>query len=150
MTASSPTIVNRKARFEYKIEETFEAGLVLTGTEVKSLRLGKASIQEAYATIYKEEAWLINSTIEEYKQGTRYNHEPKRQRKLLLKRREIKKLIGALKTKGVTLIPLKLYFNQRGIAKLQLGLATGKKQHEKRDAIKERDWKREQARLLKK
>lgn len=149
MPAKAPTILNRKARFEYTIDELFQAGIALTGTEVKSLRLGKASIGEAYAAAHDEEIWLINATIEEYKQGNRFNHEPKRKRKLLLKRKEINKLIGALKNKGVTLIPLKLYFNDRGIAKLELGLATGKKQHEKRESIKDREWKREQARLLK-
>lgn len=149
MATQTPTILNRKARFEYKIDDLYEAGIMLTGTEVKSLRAGKASIQDAYAAVHDEELWLINATIESYKQGNRFNHEPKRKRKLLLKRKEIKKLIGALKTKGVTLIPLKLYFNSRGFAKLELGLATGKKQHEKRDTIKERDWKREQGRLMK-
>lgn len=149
MAVKTPTILNRKARFEYKIDDTFEAGIVLTGTEVKSLRAGKASIQESYAAVHDEELWLINATIESYKQGNRFNHEPKRKRKLLLKKREIQKMIGALKTKGVTMIPLKLYFNDRGFAKLQLGIATGKKQHEKRETIKERDWKREQGRILK-
>jgi SsrA-binding protein len=127
--------LNRKARFEYTIGDVTEAGIVLTGTEVKSLRAGKASIQDAH--------------IEEYLQGNRNNHNPLRHRKLLMKKREINKFIGQLKTKGVTLIPLELYFNERGVAKLALGVATGKKQHEKREAIKERDWKREQGRLMK-
>lgn len=140
---------NRKARHDYHIDDSFEAGLILTGTEVKSLRNGKGNIRDAYATVDNDEVWLINSYIEEYKQGNRYNHSPTRHRKLLLNKREIKKLIGALKTKGVTLIPLSLYFNERGIAKLEMGVATGKKKYEKREAIKERDWKREQARVLK-
>ena len=141
---------NRKARHEYFIEDVYEAGLALTGTEVKSLREGKANIKESYASVDKaEEVWLINAYIEEYKQGNRNNHDPKRHRKLLLKRREINKLLGALKVQGTTLIPLSLYFNEKGIAKLEIGLARGKKKYEKREAIKERDWKREQARALK-
>lgn len=126
-----------------------EAGIVLTGTEVKSLRDGKANIRDAYAFERGEEIWLHNAYIAEYRRGNRFNHAPTRERKLLLRRREIRKLIGALKTKGVTLIPLELYFNEKGIAKLNLGLATGKKKYEKREAIKERYWKREQGRLLK-
>ena len=141
--------VNRKARHEYSIEDVFEAGLVLQGTEVKSLRNGNANIRDAYAYERGEEIWLNNSYIAEYKQGNRFNHAPTRERKLLLKSKEIRKLIGALKTKGTTLIPLELFFNERGIAKLSIGLATGKKKHEKREAIKERDWKREQSRILK-
>lgn len=140
---------NRKARFDYQISDVMEAGIVLTGTEVKSLRAGKANIQDAYAAEHGEELWLINSHIEEYTQGNRFNHNPRRHRKLLMKGAELRKLIGSLRTKGVTLIPLELYFNERGIAKLSLGLATGKKQHDKREAIKERDWKRDQARALK-
>lgn len=141
---------NRKAHFDYHIEDVWEAGLVLTGTEVKSLRAGKAQIRDAYGTAHGNEIWLINSYIEEYKQGNRFNHHPTRHRKLLLKAREVKKIIGSLKVKGVTLIPLNLYFNARGIAKIEIGLATGKKKYEKRDAIKERDWKREQSRIMKK
>ncbi|MCI5049124.1 MAG: SsrA-binding protein SmpB [Rickettsiales bacterium] len=141
---------NRKARHDYHIEDSFEAGIVLQGTEVKALRNGKANIKDSYASVDKaEEVWLINAHIEEYKQGNRFNHEPRRPRKLLLKRKEIKKLIGATQTKGVTLIPLKLYFNHKGIAKVEIGLASGKKKYEKREAIKERDWKRDQARILK-
>lgn len=140
---------NKKARFDYTITDTFEAGLVLTGTEVKSLRNGKANIRDAYAAVHGEEIWLINAHIDVYKQGNRFNHEPLRHRKLLLKKREINKLIGALKTKGVTLIPLNMFFNARGIAKIEMGIATGKKKHEKREAIKERDWKREQSRAMK-
>jgi SsrA-binding protein len=141
--------VNRKARFEYSIEEVFEAGIVLTGTEVKSIRQGNVSIGDAYASHKADEIWLINAYIAEYTSGNRYNHEPKRSRKLLLHRRQIQKLVGRLKTKGVTLIPLSLFFNKRGIVKISIGIALGKKQYEKRDAIKEREWKRQKERLLK-
>lgn len=149
MPTRQPIAVNKKARHDYHIEDTLEAGIVLQGTEVKSLREGKANIRDAYAFERGGEIWLHNCYIAEYKMGNRFNHAPTRERKLLLKRREIKKLIGQLKTKGVTLIPLELYFNEKGIAKLMIGLASGKKKYEKREAIKERDWKREQARLLK-
>ncbi len=142
--------LNRKARFEYSIEDTFEAGIVLQGTEVKSLRSGKANIQDSYAGAYQGEIWLYNAHIAEYAQGNRHNHKPTRPRKLLLHRREVKKLIGLLKVKGTTLVPLQLYFNASGYAKLELAVVRGKKQYEKREAIKERDWKKEQARLLKK
>jgi SsrA-binding protein len=142
--------VNRKARFEYTLEDEFEAGLVLTGTEVKSLRTGRANIADAYAGERQGEFWLWNATIPEYAGGNRHNHEPKRARKLLLHKRQMNKLIGRLKNKGVTLVPLSLYFNSRGIAKIKLALAVGKKQYEKRETIKERDWKRQQSRLLKK
>lgn len=141
--------VNRKARFEYFIEEEFEAGLVLTGTEVKSLRASRVSITEAFAGERNEELWLFNAQINAYEGGNRFNHEPKRPRKLLLHRKQINKLMGRLKAKGVTLVPLTLYFNSRGVAKLKLGLATGKQAHDKRATIKERDWKREQSRLMK-
>ncbi|MAR56231.1 MAG: SsrA-binding protein [Rickettsiales bacterium] len=141
--------VNRKARHEYFIEDTYEAGLVLQGTEVKSLRQGNANIRDAYAYEKDSEIWLNNCYIAEFTHGNRFNHAPLRDRKLLLKGKEIRKLIGALKTKGTTLIPLELYFNERGIAKISVGLATGKKKYEKREAIKERDWKREQSRILK-
>jgi SsrA-binding protein len=139
---------NRKARFEYTIEEEFEAGIVLTGTEVKALRTGKASIGEAYAAPKDEEIWLNNAHIEEYGHGNRFNHEARRPRKLLLHKKQISKLIGRLKVKGVTLVPLSLYFNSRGIAKLKMGLATGKKLYEKRDTIKQRDWQRDKARIM--
>lgn len=140
---------NRKARYEYTIEEEFEAGLVLTGTEVKSLRLGKANIGDAYAGPKDEAIWLINAHIAEYAGGNRFNHEPRRPRKLLLHKKQIKKLLGRLKVKGVTLVPLSLYFNSRGLAKVKLGLAMGKKTYEKRDAIKQRDWQRDKARIMK-
>ncbi len=142
--------LNRRAHFEYALEDAVEAGLVLTGTEVKSLRAGRASIEDAYATHYQGEIWLINAYIPEYAQGNRANHEPKRQRKLLLQDKQVRKFIGLLKVRGTTLIPLKLYFNARGFAKIEIAVAKGKKQHEKREAIKERDWKRDKARLLKK
>jgi SsrA-binding protein len=142
--------INRKARFEYSIEDTFEAGLVLQGTEVKSLRNGRANIQDAYAGPYQNEIWLYNAHIAEYTQGNRNNHPPLRPRKLLMHRRQVNKLLGLLKVKGTTLIPLKLYFNASGFAKLELGVARGKKQYEKRETIKNREWKKEQGRLLKK
>jgi len=140
--------LNRKARFEYTIEEEFEAGIVLTGTEVKSLRAGKAAISDAYAAPKDGELWLINAHIEEYGHGNRFNHEARRPRKLLLHKKQIGKLVGRLKSKGVTLVPLSLYFNRRGLAKVKLGLAMGKKLYEKRDTIKKRDWQRDKARIM--
>ncbi|PJK30604.1 SsrA-binding protein [Minwuia thermotolerans] len=139
---------NRKARHNYFIEDTMEAGLVLTGTEVKSLRAGRANIAESYASPEGGELWLINAHIPEYKQGNRNNHEPRRPRKLLMRSREIGRLIGARQKEGMTLVPLKLYFNDRGIAKLLLGVARGKKQHDKRQAQKDKDWQRQKQRLL--
>ena len=140
---------NRKARFHYEIGETFEAGLMLTGTEVKSLRTGKATIAESYVTVDRSgEVFLINANIPEYLQANRFNHEPKRPRKLLLHKRQISRLIGAVERDGMTLIPLKLYFNEQGRAKLQLALAKGKKLHDKRETEKKRDWSREKGRLL--
>lgn len=139
---------NRRARFDYHIEETFEAGIMLTGTEVKSLRFGEGSIAESYATIEKGEAWLINSNVPEFSHGNRFNHEPKRPRKLLLHEREIDRLQGAVERKGMTLVPLSIYFNSRGRAKVELALARGKNAADKRQTIKERDWKREQARIM--
>lgn len=146
---SKPVAVNRKAHFEYSIEDEIEAGLVLQGTEVKSLREGKVSIGDAYAVEKGGEIWLLNAQINEYAQGNRFNHEVGRPRKLLLHKRQMNKLIGRLKVRGVTLVPLRIYFNARGYAKIMLGLATGKKQYEKREAKKAQDWKREQSRLLK-
>ncbi len=139
---------NRKARFNYEIGETFEAGIALTGTEVKSLRTGKATIAESYADTKGEELWLVNSNIPEYLQGGRFNHAPKRPRKLLLHKRQIHKLAGAVEREGMTIVPLKLYFNEKGRAKVELALARGKKLHDKRETEKKRDWKREQGRLL--
>ena len=139
---------NRKARFNYEIIDTFEAGLVLSGTEVKSLRLGKSNIAESYATEEGGEIWLINSHIPEYLQANRFNHEPRRRRKLLLNKNEVRKLIGAVQREGMSLVPLKIYFNERGRAKLELALARGKKLHDKRETEKRRDWDRQKARVL--
>jgi SsrA-binding protein len=139
---------NRRARYDYFIEDRFEAGIVLAGTEVKALRQGEGSIAESYAALEEEEVWLINSHIPEYSHGNRMNHEPRRKRKLLLAKREIGRLHGAVNRQGLTLVPLSIYFNGRGKAKVELALARGKKAHDKRETIKERDWKREQQRLL--
>jgi len=139
---------NRKARHSYFIDDTLEAGLILTGTEVKSLRAGQASIGESYAVERDNGLFLINSHIPEYKAGNRNNHEPLRPRQLLLHKREIEKLRNAIARTGITIVPLKLYFNERGIAKVLLGIAKGNKQHDKRATQKDRDWKRDQARLL--
>ncbi len=139
---------NRRARHDYYIEDVVEAGLVLTGTEVKSLREGRANIAEAYAAPEGDGLYLINATIPEYSAGNRENHPPKRPRKLLLRAREIARLSQAVERKGYTLAPLKLYFNHRGIAKIEIGLALGKKAHDKRETVKERDWSRQKRRLL--
>ncbi len=140
---------NRKARREYEIETVFEAGIVLLGSEVKSLRDGKANIAESYISDEKNELFLINANIAEYTAANRFNHAPKRNRKLLLKRREISKISGAIKQKGRTAIPLKLYFNQKGMIKLEFALAVGRKLYDKRQVEKERDWNRQKARMLK-
>ncbi|MHA6719572.1 SsrA-binding protein SmpB [Sphingomonas sp. RS6] len=139
---------NRRARFDYYIEQTYEAGLALTGTEVKSLRFGEGSIAEAYAEVKDNAVWLVNANIPEFSHGNRFNHEPKRPRKLLLHVREINKLHGAVAREGMTLVPLSVYFNGKGRAKVELALAKGKKTHDKRETIKDREWKREQSRLL--
>ena len=139
---------NRRARYDYFVEERLEAGIELTGTEVKSLRGGEGSIAESYAAVEGDELWLINSHVPEYSHGNRLNHQPRRPRKLLLKQREIAKLQGAVARQGLTLVPLSIYFNSRGKAKVELAIARGKKMHDKRDTEKERDWKREQGRLL--
>jgi len=139
---------NRRARFDYAIEDRFEAGIALTGTEVKSLRFGEGSIAESYAEVRDEEVWLINANIPEFSHGNRFNHEPKRPRKLLLHQREIAKLFGAVARQGMTLVPLSVYFNSRGKAKVELALARGRKAPDKREYEKEKDWKREQGRLL--
>ena len=139
---------NRKARHNYFIEETFEAGLSLTGTEVKSLRGGRSTIAESYVTAVEGEAWLVNATIPEYAGGNRNNHEPRRPRKLLLHRSQVNKLIGAIQRQGRTVVPLQVYFNEKGRAKLEIALALGKKAHDKRASIKERDWQRQRSRLL--
>jgi SsrA-binding protein len=139
---------NRRARFDYLIEDTFETGIVLTGTEVKALRAGRANIAESYASPERGELFLINSYIPEYSPAAQFNHEPRRARKLLIRRREMNRLAGAVEREGRTIVPLRIYFNERGLAKLEIALAKGKKAHDKREASKERDWKREQGRLL--
>jgi SsrA-binding protein len=139
---------NRKARFNYAIGEVLEAGIALTGTEVKSLRDGKVAIAESYAAPRDGELWLYNANIPEYLQANRFNHAPKRPRKLLLHRRQINKLIGAVEREGMTLVPLKLYFNERGRAKVEIALARGKKLHDKRESERKRSWERDRARLL--
>ena len=138
---------NRKARFNYFIEDTLEAGIQLVGSEVKSLRGGRASIEEAYATEEGGELYLVNAYIPEYEASVA-PHEPRRPRKLLVHKNEMRRLAGAVSREGMTLVPLSIYFNKRGIAKVELGLAKGKRKYEKREAIKERDWKRDQARLM--
>ena len=139
---------NRRARFDYYVEDTIEAGIQLLGTEVKSLRAGRANIAESYASTERGELWLINATIPEYPPAGQFNHAPRRARKLLVRGRELRRLASAVEREGRTLAPLKLYFNARGIAKLELALAKGKKAPDKRAATKDRDWKRQQARLM--
>ena len=140
---------NRRARYDYELGEVYEAGLMLTGTEVKSLRLGKATIAESYVSIERDgQVWLINATIPEYSQGNRFNHEPKRPRKLLLHAKEIVKLAKGVEREGMTIVPLKIYFNEKGRAKIAIAVARGKKAHDKRETEKERDWNREKSRLL--
>ncbi|TGD93275.1 SsrA-binding protein SmpB [Methylobacterium nonmethylotrophicum] len=139
---------NRKARFHYEITDTVEAGIALTGTEVKSLRGGKATIGEAYAGPSGNDLLLFNAYIPEYLEANRFNHDTKRPRRLLLHRRQIDKFIGATQREGYTVVPLKIYFNDRGRAKVELGLGRGKKLHDKRETAKERDWQRDKARLM--
>ena len=139
---------NRKARFSYEVLDTLETGLVLTGTEVKSLRGGHANIAESYASVEGGEIWLINSYLPEYLQANRFNHEPRRRRKLLLSKREMSRMAQAVEREGMTLVPLKIYFNDRGRAKLLLAVARGKKLHDKRETEKSRDWERDRARLM--
>jgi SsrA-binding protein len=139
---------NRRARYEYAFEDLMDAGIVLTGTEVKSLRSGEGSIAESYAEVKDGEVWLVNANIPEWSHGNRFNHEPKRPRKLLLTQREISKLHGAVARQGMTLIPVSVYFNERGRAKVELAVAKGRKLHDKRAHEKEKDWKREAGRLL--
>ena len=140
---------NRKARFNYEILDKFEAGIALTGTEVKSLRNGKSNIKDSYANEHNGEMILYNAYIPEYLQANRFNHEPRRPRKLLLHRREIGKLAGAVQREGMTIVPLRLYFNGQGRAKIELAIARGKKTHDKRETEKQRDWNREKSRLMK-
>ena len=139
---------NRRARYDYFVEERFEAGIELRGTEVKALRTGEGSIAESYALVEGDEVFLINSSIPQDGAGSWMNHEPRRRRRLLMKKREIAKLHGAITRQGLTLIPLSVYFNGAGRAKIELALARGKKVHDKRETIKERDWKREQGRIM--
>jgi SsrA-binding protein len=139
---------NRRARFNYAIESTLEAGVMLKGSEVKSLRGGKANIQESYAGAKDGEIFLVNAYIPEYTEANRQNHEPRRVRKLLLRKSEVRKLAAAIQREGMTLIPLKMFFNPRGIAKVELGVARGKKLHDKRQTEKTRDWARDKARVL--
>ncbi len=139
---------NRKARHNYEIAEVYEAGIALQGSEVKSLRNGKAMIAESYASSEGGEIWLINSNIPEYTQANRFNHEPKRPRKLLLRKKEMAKLMIAIEREGMTMVPLELYFNAKGRAKVKLAIAKGRKLHDKREVDKKRDWDREKGRLL--
>ena len=139
---------NRRARFDYEILTVYEAGLMLVGSEVKSLRQGRASLSDSYASVNDGELWLVNSHIPEFKQANRLNHEPRRARKLLLNKREIQRLSGGIQREGLTIVPLKVYFNDRGRAKAEIALARGKKQHDKRETQKERSWQRERGRLL--
>jgi SsrA-binding protein len=140
---SETVAVNRRARHEYEISDTFEAGIVLTGTEIKSIRAGKANLADAYARVEKGEAWLVGAHIAPYEAGNRWNHEPRRDRKLLLHRTQIDQLMGRASAKGLTVVPLRLYLNDRGRAKLELGLARGKQLHDKRRSIAERDMRRD-------
>jgi len=146
--AQRAAAVNRRARFNYEIGQTYEAGISLTGTEVKSLRDGKSSIADSFAGEKGGELWLYNAYIPEYLQANRFNHQPRRARKLLLHRREMNRLIGAVEREGMTVVPLKIYFNDRGRAKVEIALAKGKKLHDKRETSKKRDWDREKGRLL--
>ncbi|HEX7006225.1 MAG TPA: SsrA-binding protein SmpB [Alphaproteobacteria bacterium] len=139
---------NRKARHEYFIEDKLEAGIVLTGTEVKSLRQGRSTISEAYAGEKGGEIWLFNAYIPEYQAASQFNHETRRPRKLLLHKRQRDRLIGEVQREGITLVPLSLYFNERGIAKVELGIAKGKRKYDKRETVKQRDWERQKARLM--
>ena len=140
---------NKRAKFDYEILEEVEAGLLLTGTEVKSLRQGKAQILEAYVGVKDGGLWLLGSAIAPYAGGNRFNHEEKRPRKCLLHKKQEKKMMGEIAKKGITLVPMRLYFNNRGIAKLMIGLGKGKKEYEKRDTIKKRDWERDKSRIMK-
>ena len=149
--AESPTKTiaeNRRARFDYFLEDHMEAGIALLGTEIKALRDGRANIAESYAAVEGREIVLVNADIPPYRQANRFNHEPRRHRKLLLHRKQIDKLIGAVQREGRTIIPLRLYLNEKGMAKLEIALAKGKKIHDKREAVAERDWQRDKARLL--
>ena len=147
--STGPVAENRRARFDYEILDTLEAGIMLTGTEVKSLRTGKAQITESYASPERGELWLINSHIPEYLQANRFNHEEKRPRKLLVSKKQLAKLSQDVERAGNTIVPLKLYFNEQGRAKLLIGVGKGKKSFDKRATERDRDWNRDKARLLK-
>jgi SsrA-binding protein len=147
--STGPVAENRRARYDYEILDTLEAGIVLTGTEVKSLRQGKAQITESYASPERGELWLINAHIPEYLQANRFNHEEKRPRKLLVNKKQLAKLSQDVERAGNTIVPLKLYFNEQGRAKLLIGVGKGKKSYDKRETEKNRDWNREKSRLLK-
>ena len=140
---------NRKARYNFEIKEKIQAGIILTGTEVKSLRLGKASINESYASDTNGKLFLINSNIPIYEAANNFNHEPTRQRELLVSKKERNKLLGLIKKEGVTLVPLSLYFNNKGLVKIDIGIAKGKKKEDKRESIKLRDWNRQKSRIMK-
>lgn len=141
--------LNRKASFEYFIDETYEAGIMLTGTEVKSIRLSKVSVDESFCEFTKDELFLVNCHIPEYTHGNKFNHYPRRPRKLLLHSKELRRLIGAVEKKGNTIVPLEIYFNQKNLCKVKIALVRGKKTHDKRQAIKDRDWNRQKQRALK-
>ncbi|MDB5429622.1 MAG: SsrA-binding protein [Caulobacter sp.] len=145
---AKPIAENRRARFDYFIDDVVEAGIMLTGTEVKSLRVGRANIAESYAAVEGRDIVLINADIPPYNHANRFNHEPRRPRKLLLHRKQIDRMIGAVQREGRTIIPLKLYWNDKGLAKLEIGLAKGKKLHDKRETEANRDWQRDKARLM--
>ena len=150
MTSNRKTIaLNRRARFDYALEDFFEAGIVLTGSEVKSLRNGRANIQDAHASHDGGEIFLRNANIEPWKSAGAFNHEPTRPRKLLLKEREIRKLVGALERKGYTLVPVSMYFNHRGLVKVEIALGKGKTKVDKRHTQKDRDWQRDKSRIIK-
>jgi SsrA-binding protein len=145
---AKPIAENRRARYDYFIDDVVEAGIMLTGTEVKSLRGGRVNIAESYAAVEGRDIVLINADIPPYGHANRFNHEPRRPRKLLMHRKQIDKMIGAVQREGRTIIPLKLYWNDKGLAKLEVGLAKGKKTHDKREATAARDWQRDKARLM--
>ena len=149
MIVTGPVAENRRARYDYEIMDTLEAGIVLTGTEVKSLRQGKAQITESYASPERGELWLINSFIPEYLQANRFNHEEKRPRKLLVKKKDLARFSQEVERAGNTIVPLKLYFNEQGRAKILIGVGKGKKSYDKRETEKNRDWNREKNRLMK-
>ena len=149
MIVTGPVAENRRARYDYEITDTLEAGIVLTGTEVKSLRQGKCQITESYASPERGELWLINAFIPEYLQANRFNHEEKRPRKLLVKKKDLARLSQDVERAGNTIVPLKLYFNEQGRAKILIGVGKGKKSYDKRETEKNRDWNREKSRLLK-